>query len=48
MNETLMMSKLKDLKGQIEYELQELFPDTPSATSGCKFQRGTRSRWKRS
>ena len=27
MNEPLTMSKLKDLKGQIEYELQELFPE---------------------
>ena len=27
MNEPLTMSKLKDLKGQIEYELHELFPE---------------------
>lgn len=27
MNEALTMSKLKDLKGQIEHELQELFPE---------------------
>jgi len=27
MNEPLTMSKLKELKGQVEYELQEIFPE---------------------
>ncbi len=27
MNEPLTISKLKDLKGQVEYELQEVFPE---------------------